>query len=266
MSTPQHPIVMGIINVTPDSFAVSCTSMSEEEVLATASRALEEGATILDIGGQSTRPGATPISAEQEWARVEIALRCIRRKWPEVTLSVDTFYALVAERAVRDYGVQIINDVTAGSKDAQIWQVAADYHTPYILTYTREGEQRRFPLDVVADMVDFFETQTARLHQMGVQDIILDPGYGFGKTMEENFRCLNEQDRLLPLGMPVLAGISRKRMVYQTLGTTPAEALNGTTALHMVALMRGAHILRVHDVRETKETIALWEKVINNER
>lgn len=234
--------------------------------MAAASRALTDGATILDIGGQSTRPGATPITAEEEWTRVEKALRCIRREWPDVTLSVDTFYALVAERAVSDYGVQIINDVTAGTKDARLWQVAADYHTPYILTYTREGEQRRFQKDVVADMVVFFETQTTRLHQMGVQDIILDPGYGFGKTMEENFRCLNEQHRLLPLNLPILAGISRKRMVYQTLGTTPAEALNGSTALHMVALLHGADILRVHDVREAKETITLWEKVVSNER
>jgi len=259
-STPQ---IMAIINITPDSFAVSCKSMSEKEVLECAEKALSEGASILDLGGYSTRPGAEEVSAEEEWHRIDMAAGWIRKEWPDALLSIDTFRADVARKAVEKHGANIINDISGGDIDPDMFATVAELGTPYILTHMRGTPQTMQQLTqydhFMQEIVDFFQKKTDQLHRMGVKDIILDPGFGFAKTREQNFELLRKMRYLEALNLPILAGISRKSMIYKTLDITPSEALNGTTALHMAALIEGASILRVHDVKEAKQTITLYQ-------
>lgn len=263
----SSPIVMAIINITPDSFAVACRSMQEEEILEAAARAIREGATILDLGGYSTRPGATEVTADEEWARIARAGEAIRRQWPEVILSIDTFRREVAERAYREGFCDIVNDIS-GYQDPTMPAFLASARVPYILTHMRGTPatmmQQCDYQDLMAEVTDYLVDRIDRLQQHGVRDLIIDPGFGFAKTTEQNFELLNKLDWLQALNKPVLAGISRKSMIYRTLGCTAGEALNGTTALHMAALERGAAILRAHDVREAQETIRLYEALHNH--
>lgn len=255
---------MGIVNVTPDSFAVACRTMGEDEVEEAIQRAVRDGARILDIGGCSTRPGAQPAEEEEEWRRVEIGLKVAQRIAPELMVSVDTFRPEVARRAIDHYHADIINDVSGGNEE--MFQLIAERNTPYILTHARDTSHCLSEEALWYDVLLFFEERIRRLRELGLENVIVDPGFGFGKTPAQNLALLREMHRLKTLHCPTLAGISRKRMVFQTLGITPGEALNGTTALNMAALIEGANILRVHDVREAKQTIELYTTLYGTDR
>ena len=260
----SQPRVMGILNVTPDSFYSESRAQTKEMVVARVREMLAQGADIIDVGACSTRPGSEPASAQEEMQRLRMALRTIRQEVADVVLSIDTFRPDVAKMAVDEFGADIINDVGEGSasplgsaKNCQLstvnsplemFRTVSRLGVPYVLM------SRQPTVETI--LMDFAE-RVQQLRDIGQKDIILDPGFGFGKTMEQNFAVLNEQDRLLVMGLPLLVGVSRKRMVYNTLGTTPAEALNGTTVLNTIALMKGASILRVHDVREAVESVRL---------
>lgn len=257
------PKVMAIINVTTDSFARHCTNITEAEILRWAAEALSEGADILDIGGCSTRPGSVPPSEEEEWRRVRLAVTAIRREWPEAVLSVDTWRASVARQAV-EQGVDIVNDISGGQFDERMFETIADLRVPYILTHTRAKpdvmQQFTDYDDLMSEILGFLQERVDMLHRMGVKDVILDPGFGFSKTTEQNYTLLRNLNCLGVLGLPILAGVSRKSMITKVLDISPDEALNGTTALHMLALQNGADILRVHDVKEAKQVITLYKQ------
>jgi len=261
----SHPRVMGIINVTDNSFYEGSRCMSSGSVLETAALMLDQGADILDIGGCSTRPGSVPVDAATELERVMMAVGVIRSNFPDAVISVDTYRAAVAKAAVMDSGADIVNDISAGGMDNDMFPLIEKLNVPYILMHmqgTPDNMQKNPEYtDVVSDILVWFGTKIAELKRRGVKDIIIDPGFGFGKTAEQNFRLLAELDSFSVTGLPVLAGLSRKTTIWKTLGITPDEALNGTTALNMAALMKGACILRVHDVREAKETVTLYEKM-----
>lgn len=260
----QSPKVMAILNITPDSFCRRCPSSSEADILAQVSLALQEGADIIDIGGCSTRPGSSQPDAEEEWNRILPALRAIRRTYPDTVISLDTFRADVVERAIGDWGVDIINDISGGMLDKRMDEVLARTHVPYILMHMRGTPETMQTLtdydDLLSSLIDFFQRRLDTLYSLGVSDVVIDPGFGFAKTIDQNYYLLRNLHVLHVLEAPILVGLSRKSMIYRALDITPEEALNGTTALHMLALAQGANILRVHDVREAKEAIRLYER------
>lgn len=264
----SSPCVMGILNVTPDSFYAESRKQSDEEILRRADEILEQGATIIDIGAYSSRPGANEVSPEEETERLTHALSIIRKAHPDAIISIDTFRASVAETCVRDFGADIINDISGGELDKDMFQTVARLQVPYILMHmkgTPQNMQQDTHYDnLLADILQYFGRKIDELHELGVNDIILDPGYGFAKTLEQNYQLLREQESLLQFGLPLLVGISRKSMIYRLLGTTPQEALNGTSVLNTIALTKGANILRVHDVREAMETIAITQNLITS--
>ena len=257
------PRVMAIINVSPDSFYTSvyenveATRRLGDEVvlLGAVQRALDEGADILDIGACSTRPGSTPVDAAVEWERLEWALKLVRSHFPDAVVSVDTFRADVAEKAI-GLGANIINDVSGGAADERMWDVVAKYDVPYILTLAQElrkgGDKEGYDY-TMSEVLHFFEERLDRLHRMGVKDVVLDPGFGFGKTLEDNYTILREMEVLKVLHAPVLVGVSRKSMLYKPLGLEPKDVLSATIAAQVMALERGANILRVHDVAAAKQ-------------
>ncbi len=252
----SHPQVMAIINITPDSFVPTCHCVTEVAALKAAATARQEGAAILDIGACSTRPGAVPIDEAGEWKRLQPALRAIRNAFPDAMISVDTFRAEIARKAIELYGVNMINDISGGSEE--MYHVVAEKKVAYILTYNEQetiGTLKKG--DIVVRCLDFLVRRADRLHRLGVSDVIADPGFGFNKTLEQNYELLTNLRMLQPAGLPLLVGISRKSMIYKPLNISPEEALNGTTVLHTIALQGGAAILRVHDVKETKQVIEL---------
>ena len=258
--------VMAIINVTPDSFYAGSRAVDAPSVEAQAIRAVEEGAAIIDVGGYSSRPGADDVPAEEEFRRVAEGLRAVRRAAPEVAVSVDTFRAEVAARCLEAFGPLIVNDITAGEADPELMKVAARHDVPYVAMHMRGTPATMQSMtgygDIVTEVADYLHERIARLTEAGVrrENIVVDPGFGFAKTAEQNFQLLAGLHRLRETGCPILAGISRKSMIYKTLGTTPAEALNGSSALHWECLRQGATLLRVHDVREASEVVRLYEK------
>lgn len=257
----DKPLVMGIMNTTPDSFYAR-SRYSEADILQQAERLITEGAAILDIGGQSTRPGSERISADEELQRVIHPIQAIHRHFPETVISIDTYYSTVAAEAVAA-GASIINDISAGSIDGAMMDTAARLQAPYVLMHmkgTLETMQSAAMYeDVTTEVLDFFIQQVARCRKAGIKDIILDPGFGFGKTHRHNLQLLKNLRALHILQLPLLAGLSRKSTIWKTLGITPDEALNGTTVLNTISLLHGAHILRVHDAKEAREAIQLWE-------
>lgn len=261
----EKPLVMAIVNVTPDSFAKACRSLSEEEIRTAVRTAIDEGADILDIGGYSTRPGAEEVSEAEEWERVEKALRVIRGEWPDFPVSVDTFRASVAKRAITEYGVQMINDISGGELDTQMYETIAETGVAYVLMHMRGTPATMASMtdysDMMSEVLGYFAERVDRLHQLGVKDIVIDPGFGFAKTLEQNYELLRRMGELTELGFPILAGVSRKSMIYRALGTQPTddETLIGTAVVNMLALRGGAKILRVHDVREAVQTIKIYE-------
>ena len=258
--------VMAIINVTPDSFYAGSRAVDAQSVEAQAIRAVEEGAAIIDVGGYSSRPGADDVPAEEEFRRVAEGLRAVRRVAPEVAVSVDTFRAEVAARCLEAFGPLIVNDIPAGEADPELMKVAARHDVPYVAMHMRGTPATMQSMtgygDIVTEVADYLRERIARLTEAGVrrENIVVDPGFGFAKTAEQNFQLLAGLHRLRETGCPILAGISRKSMIYKTLGTTPAEALNGTSVLHWECLRQGATLLRVHDVREASEVVRLYEK------
>jgi dihydropteroate synthase len=259
------PRIMGIINLTDDSFYSSSRYGSESEILAAAEKMLSEGADILDLGGCSTRPGSAAVAVEVEKRRVCDALRLIRKFFPETVISVDTYRATVAEAAVSSGGADIINDISGGEMDGDMFALVNRLNVPYIMMHM-QGTPKTMHLnptygDVVSEVLLWLSERAVRLRQEGVKDIILDPGFGFGKSAEHNFEMLRRFSEFRVAGLPLLAGLSRKSMIWRTLDITPDEALTGTAALNMTALMMGASILRVHDVREARQVITLFEKI-----
>lgn len=258
------PLVMGILNITPDSFYDGGRYVVAEAALQRAALLLEEGAAIIDIGGMSSRPGAEILSPAEELQRVLPVTEAIMQRFPEAILSIDTVHAQVAEACV-EAGVSIVNDISGGNLDEKMFETVAKLGVPYILMHMRgvPGNMQQQPVyeDVVSEVLDFFIERIGRLRALGVKDIVLDPGFGFGKTMTHNYQLLKNMRVFQITGCPVLAGISRKSMVWKLLKSSAAEAQNGTTALHMIALQQGAKILRVHDVRPAMETIRLWQQL-----
>jgi dihydropteroate synthase len=259
------PKVMGIINVTPDSFHKASRFRKDEEIIKAASRMIEDEADILDIGGFSSRPGAKNITPEEERKRVLGALRLVNREFPEAVLSIDTFRSEIAMEAVLECGAGIINDVSGGEADGKMFNVVGKLQVPYILMHMKgvSWKMERDPVydNVVADILKWLGERIFRLQAMGVNDIIIDPGFGFGKTIRHNFEILNNLGDFSITGFPVLAGISRKSMIWKTLEITPGNALNGTTVMNTIALMNGADILRVHDVKEAVQAVRLLEEI-----
>ena len=262
----REPQVMAILNVTDDSFYAGSRNMEERAISERVVQAIEEGATIIDVGGYSTRPGAKDISLEEEWQRVERGLKCIRYISEDIAISVDTFRSGVVERAVALVGDIIVNDISAGEADTRMVDVVAHHKLPYIAMHMRGTPQTmqsmtQYEEGICESVCRYFTQRVEFLRQRGVNDIILDPGFGFAKSVEQNFELLGGLSSLSALGYPVLAGLSRKSMIYRALDITPEESLAGTVALNWEALRQGASILRVHDVREAKQVIELYNRV-----
>ncbi|MBF9252874.1 dihydropteroate synthase [Pontibacter sp. 172403-2] len=257
------PKAMGILNLTPDSFYAGSRLRSADEAVKRAETMLLDGADVLDIGGYSSRPGAVDVPVQEELARVIPAIAAIVKAFPDAILSVDTFRAEVAEAAI-EAGAAIVNDISGGLLDEAMFETVARLQVPYILMHMRDTPQTMADMakyaDVGTEVLDELQMQVAKLRQLGVKDIILDPGFGFAKTINHNFELLNRLSELRIFGLPILAGLSRKSMAYKFLGIDQAEALPGTIALNTMALLQGAAILRVHDVKETKQTIELYKK------
>lgn len=263
LSVPQ---VMAILNVTDDSFYAGSRNMEERAISERVVQAIEEGATIIDVGGYSTRPGAKDISLEEEWQRVERGLKCIRYISEDIAISVDTFRSGVVERAVALVGDIIVNDISAGEADTRMVDVVAHHKLPYIAMHMRGTPQTmqsmtQYEEGICESVCRYFTQRVEYLRKRGVDDIILDPGFGFAKSVEQNFELLGGLSSLSALGYPVLVGLSRKSMIYRALDITPEESLAGTVALNWEALRQGASILRVHDVREAKQVIELYNRV-----
>lgn len=258
----HEPVVMGILNLTPDSFYDGGKYPDMAAIADQAGSMLSEGAAIIDVGGMSSRPGAAIISSAEEKSRVLPAIEHLAASYPGIIISIDTVHADVAEAAVAA-GASIINDISAGRIDPAMYTTVARLGVPYILMHMRGQPETMQSYtdydDLVLEVLDFMIAEVGKLTKLGVRDIMLDPGFGFGKTVEQNYRLLRQLPVFATLPYPVLAGLSRKSMIYKPLGISPKEALNGTTALHMAALSGGARLLRVHDVREAKETIRLWQ-------
>ncbi|MGB4845208.1 MAG: dihydropteroate synthase [Ferruginibacter sp.] len=257
----DEPLVMGIINATPDSFYKGHLQMNTAEIVSLAGRMISDGADILDIGGQSTRPGSLTVSAIEETDRVLPVIEAIHQSFPDTVISIDTYQSIVARAAIQA-GASIINDISGGNMDADMLSAAAALQVPYICMHMQgtPASMQHNPVytDVVKEVLDYFIEKVESCKAAGITDIIIDPGFGFGKTIEHNFQLLKHLSLFGITGKPVLAGLSRKSSIYKTLGNTAEAALNGTTVLNSIALMNGASILRVHDVKEAKEAVTLY--------
>ena len=267
------PRVMAILNVTPDSFYAGSRTPEADAVERRVREAVSEGAQLIDIGGYSSRPGADEVSPEEEWRRVKLGVGTVRRMAPDLTVSVDTFRSEVAAKVLEAFGPLIINDISAGELDPGMFSVVAQYDVPYIAMHMKGDpktmqSQTDYRRDITTEVVDYFRRRIDAMLAAGIrrENIILDPGFGFAKTTEQNYELLAGLDRLCALGYPVLAGLSRKSMIYKVLGATPAESLAGTVALGWECLRRGAAILRVHDVREAVDTVRIFEAYRQNSR
>lgn len=259
------PWVMGILNVTPDSFYEGSRKQSEEQIIARAQQIIDEGGTVIDIGAQSSNPKSEFLSPQVEIERLDFALKIINKHFPNTILSVDTFYADVARFAVEEHGVAIVNDVSGGNLDKEMFTTVAKLNVPYILMHMRGTPQTMQELtqykDLVQDIFYYFSEKVAQLNHLGVNDIIIDPGFGFSKTVDQNYELMASLRGFSIFDLPLLVGISRKSMIYKLLDTSPTESLNGTTALNTFALLNGANILRVHDVKEAVEAVRITRKL-----
>lgn len=262
----SSPLIMGIINVTPDSFYKGSRFTTEKAILHAVDKILENGGSIIDIGGFSTRPSAEIISEEEEIYRLSKALEIILKKYPQTVISIDTFRAKVARYMVENFQVAMINDVSGGTLDDQMFETIADLKVAYVLMHMRGTPQTMQQLtdyeDVVTEVFRFLQKRLAQLRSLGVTDVIIDPGFGFAKTIQQNYQLLKKLSYFKELGAPILAGLSRKSMIYKLLNITPDEALTGTIAVNMLALIGGASILRVHDVKEAVQTIKIFNEYI----
>ena len=264
----SQPKVMGILNATPDSFFAGSRAMILEIALEKTGKMVNEGADILDVGGYSTRPGATDIPLSEELERVLPIIEAIKMQFPEVLISIDTFRSEVAIAAVKA-GANLVNDISGGQADEAIFETVANLKVPYVLMHIRKGLSEMHKsydyVDVALEVTKELQVRIDRARKAGIVDILADPGFGFSKAGSQNFELLAQLNVLEMLDVPIVAGISRKSMIHKTLNVNPEEALNGTTALHMAALMKGASVLRVHDVKEARQTIQLFEKLCSPE-
>ena len=277
MKTPQYinangrlmdlsePQVMGILNVTPDSFYAGSHGVTEGYIIDRIHQIMNEGASIIDIGACSTRPGADEVSIEEEMSRLRMGLELIRKHRPDAIVSVDTYRADVAKMCVEEYGAAIINDISAGQMDELMFPTIARLGIPYIIMHMK-GTPKDMQVNpqydhFLKEVFYYFSEKVQRLRDLGVKDIIIDPGFGFGKTLEHNYELMNHLEEFALFELPLLVGVSRKSMIYKHLGITPEEALNGTTTLNTIALLKGASILRVHDVRQAMESIKIVQKM-----
>ncbi len=262
-----NPIVMGILNATPDSFYGDSRVNNLEAALNKAEQMINEGASIIDIGGYSSRPGAAEVSEKEEIKRTADLIAKIKSTHPETLISIDTFRSKVAQEAINN-GADLINDISGGQLDPKIFDIAAQNKCPYILMHMRGTPETMMEMcqydHLINDIILYFSKQVRKAQNAGIMDIIIDPGFGFSKTLEQNYELLDQMNLLGVIGKPILAGVSRKSMIYRTLNSSPEESLNGTTALNMVALQKGARILRVHDVKAASEAIILHQKLRAN--
>ena len=265
----KSPVVMGILNVTPDSFYAGSRQADEAAVAQRIETILAEGGAIVDIGGYSSRPDAAEVTEEEEWQRIKPALKRMQRDFPEVPVSVDTFRSAIARRAVEEYGTAMINDISGGMLDARMFETIALLQVPYILMHMRGTpqtmQQHTDYDDLMEDIMLYFAQKVRALRQLGVNDVILDPGFGFAKTLEQNYELMRSLSKFsIHFETPLLVGISRKSMIYKLLNATPEDSLNGTTVLNTYALLNGADILRVHDVKAATETIEIVKRLMQS--
>lgn len=260
----SNPQVMGILNVTPDSFYAGCRAQTEKGIIDRARQILDEGASIIDIGAYSSRPNAEHITAEEELNRLRPALEILNKNHPDAIISVDTFRATVAEVCVKEYGVAIINDISAGEMDENMFDMAAKLQVPYIMMHMQgtpqDMQQTPHYDNLLKEVFMYFAKKVQQLRDRGLNDIVLDPGFGFGKTVEHNYELLNHLDEFRVFELPLLVGVSRKSMIYKLLDITSEEALNGTTVVNTIAIEKGADILRVHDVKEAVQAVKIVQK------
>lgn len=259
----DEPQIMGILNVTPDSFFAESRTSDDEQIAARVKQMMDEGADMIDIGGYSSRPGADDVSPQEEMERLRRGLRIVRKLYPDVPISVDTFRADVARICIEEEGADLINDIAAGMMDRQMFKTVARLGVPYIMMHM-QGTPETMQLDphynnLRREVMLYFAERINRLCQMGAKDIIIDPGFGFGKTVEHNYELMNHLEDFSVFNLPILVGISRKSMIYKLIGGTPQTSLNGTTVLNTIALTKGAHILRVHDVKQAVEAKRIWQ-------
>ncbi len=262
------PVVMGIINVTPDSFFSGSRLSEPSHAVQAAREMLDQGALIIDVGAVSSRPGAGEIPPEEELKRLTPVVEAIRTELPECAISVDTWRSGVAKAMVQRFRIDMINDISAGQMDPEMFASMAELNIPYVIMHMKgvPSNMQNTPQyrNVVDDILQFFGERVHKLRKLGINDIVIDPGFGFGKTLEQNYQLLHGLDAFRILELPLMVGVSRKSMIYNALGIEPGQALNGTTAAHMAALMGGANILRVHDVREAMETVKIFLQIVKN--
>lgn len=263
LRTYDRPQIMGIVNVTPDSFYEGSRTMDEKALASRIAAMIESGADFIDMGGYSSRPGASEVPEEEEVARLRLGMKALRAVDSDIPVSIDTFRADVARRAIEDFGADIINDISGGDLDGRMFETAADLKVPYILMHMRGTPATMQSMtdytDVTAEVIASLSEKLRRLRLLGVADVIVDPGFGFGKTLGQNFELMRNLEAFSALGCPVLVGVSRKSMICKSLGITPDETLTGTVALNTIALTRGAAFLRVHDVADAVRTLKLYE-------
>jgi len=264
----DKPVVMGILNVTPDSFYDGGKYMKEKDIIERVDEIVAEGGDIVDIGGYSTRPGASQVTEDEESARLLPAVKIVRKYFPDLPLSIDTFRSGIATRVIDEVGGCIVNDISGGNFDSEMFETVAKLNVPYILMHIKgtPSTMQKNPVynDVVQDIIMYFSERVKKLRLLGVKDIILDPGFGFGKTLDHNYEILNRIDAFKIFQLPVMVGISRKSMICKLLDITPGESLNGSTVLNTLSLLGGADILRVHDVKEAVEAVKIVEKIKEN--
>jgi len=263
----SSPKVMGILNITPDSFYEGSRKQTEKEIAERVVQIMKEGAEIIDIGGYSSRPSAAFVDETEEMNRLKSGLKILFREAPEAIVSVDTFRSEIARRCVEDFGVAIINDISAGTLDGLMFETIARLQVPYIAMHLKGNPQTMMHdtnyTNLMQEILLYFAEKVTQLHQLGVNDIWIDPGFGFSKTTAQNYKILDNLEEFHIFELPLLVGFSRKTMIRETLATSPTESLNGTTALNMFALTKGAHVLRVHDVKEAVETVRLYNRIKN---
>jgi len=263
----DKPIVMGILNITPDSFYDGGKHSDIEQIKHYVKQMINDGATIIDVGAYSSRPGAKHISEKDELQRLNPVLELLQKNFPQTIVSVDTFRAKIANQVIKNFGVAIINDISAGEMNDNMFETIASHNIPYVIMHM-QGTPQNMQMNpsyknVAMEIIEYFSKKLEQLNKLGVHDVILDPGFGFGKTLEHNYQLLNNLEQLSLFELPILVGLSRKSMVYKFLNCEPKDALNGTTVLNTIALSKGISILRVHDVKEAKQTIELHLKVKN---
>lgn len=261
----DEPVVMGIVNLTPDSFYDGGKHSSIDSALKIVSKMIDDGASIIDLGGMSSRPGAEIIDVEEESQRVLPVLAEINKVFPNLIISIDTVHGIIAQSAI-DNGASIINDISGGAIDRSIWEVSKNNNVPYILMHMQgsPNTMQSNPKygDVGLDILKYLRDKVIKLRKLGINDIIIDPGFGFGKTVDQNYELLSKLSSFRILDCPILVGLSRKSMIHKLLNINPQEALNGTTAAHMIALQNGAKILRVHDVKEARECVLIYQQLV----